>query len=49
VDALIFAADTTGIAQVYLAGERLIDSGVHHQQAAIAQTFTQTMHDLCRV
>jgi formimidoylglutamate deiminase len=49
LDALIFAADTTGVAQVYVAGERLIDGGMHLQQAAIAQTFTQTMRDVWRV
>jgi formimidoylglutamate deiminase len=49
VDALIFAADTAGVAQVYVAGERLINGGAHPQQTAIAQAFIQTMHDLWRV
>jgi formimidoylglutamate deiminase len=49
LDALMFAADAAGIAQVYVAGERLIDGGVHPQQTAIAQTFMQTMRDVWRV
>jgi formimidoylglutamate deiminase len=46
LDALIFATDAIGIAQVYVAGERLIDGGVHPQQAAIAQGLIQTMQSL---
>jgi formimidoylglutamate deiminase len=49
LDALMFAADTASISQVYVAGEHLISGGAHSQQTAIAQAFIQTMQDLWRV
>jgi cytosine/adenosine deaminase-related metal-dependent hydrolase len=48
LDALMFAADTASIAQVYVAGEHLIRGGAHSQQASIAQAFIQTMQQLWR-
>lgn len=49
LDALLFASDTAGIDQVYVAGENIIDRGQHKKQGNIADEYTQVMQSLWRV
>ncbi len=46
IDALIFACDSAAIAQVFVAGNKVIDNGEHQQQSVIAEAYVQVMHTL---
>ena len=46
LDALIFASDTAAIAQVLVAGQCVVNQGVHLQQGAVAGQFTSAMQAL---
>jgi formimidoylglutamate deiminase len=46
LDSVIFAADTSAIAQVYVAGEQRLNQGQHKQQGEIATQFASTMQTL---
>jgi cytosine/adenosine deaminase-related metal-dependent hydrolase len=46
IDGYVFVAGATAIAQVYVAGKRVVDGGRHVRRDAIAARFVQTMKRL---
>jgi formimidoylglutamate deiminase len=46
LDALVFASGAPVFSQVWVAGQRVVASGVHMQAGAAAEAFEQAMEEL---